>query len=184
MGFLDKYPAQHTSTPSTATWSLTQPTVRHFISSSHPLCALCLELVCRYLPASTWQLELFLALFSTLLLFLLLTHRVPPLSQINLIPTLTIPLSTILLLDSYLTLSTLEQRYSGGEAGSAQLDGSGWTLNARRFREQRDVYLALFTIVVGVTIRYVNALNGELSRAQSESYRLRVALDRHEGKRS
>ena len=139
---------------------------------------------CSYLPASTWQLELFLALFSTVLLFLLLTHRVPPVSQINLVPTFTVPLSVILLLDSYLTLSTLEQRYSGGESGSTVVDGSGWTLNARRFREQRDVYLALFTIVVGVTIRYVNALNQELSRAQSESYRLRVALDRHEPKRN
>ena len=107
----------------------------------------------RYLPASTWQLELFLALFSTLLLFLLLTHRVPPLSHINLFPSLTVPLSTLLLLDSYLTLSTLEQRYSSGESGSTVLSnddgsaaaaGGGWTLNARRFREQRDVYLALF----------------------------------------
>ena len=133
---------------------------------------------CRYLPASTWQLELFLALFSTLLLFLLLTHRVPPLSQISLIPAFTIPTSSLLLLDSYLTLSSLESRYSGGEAGST-LSADGWTLNARRFREQRDCYLALFTIVVGVTLRYVNSLNQELSRAQGEAYRLKVALDKH-----
>ena len=135
----------------------------------------------RYLPASTWQLELFLALFSTVLLFLLLTHRIPPLSQISLFPTLTLPISTLLLLDSYLTLATLEQRYSGGESGQAVVDG-GWTLNARRFREQRDVYLALFTIVVGVAIRYVNVLNQELSRAQSEVYRLKVALDKEKTK--
>ena len=133
-----------------------------------------------YLPASTWQLELFLALFSTVLLFLLLTHRIPPVSQISFFPAVTVPISVVLLLDSWLTLSGLEQRYSGGESGSAVVDGSGWTLNARRFREQRDVYLALFTIVVGVAIRYVNELNQQLSRAQSESWRLRVALDRHE----
>ena len=121
-----------------------------------------------------------------MLLFLLLTHRIPPLSHINLIPTATIPLSTLLLLDSYLTLSTLEQQYANGTSGSTQLDGSGsgWTLNTRRFREQRDVYLALFTIVVGVSIRYVNELNQQLSRAQSENWRLRVALDRHESNKA
>jgi len=140
----------------------------------------------KYLPASTWQLELFLALFSTVLLFLLLTHRIPPLSHINLIPTLTIPISCLLFIDSYLTLSQLETRYNNGESGSSSLVGEsgGWTLNARRFREQRDCYLAFFNIVIGVTIRYVNDLNTQLSRLQGDYYRVRTALDNHESRKA
>ena len=138
----------------------------------------------RYLPAATWQLELFLALFSTLVLLLLLTHRIPPLTQLHLLPHLTLPISALLLVDSYLELASLERRYAAGEPGSTILlnsagsgGSSGWTLNARRFREQRDCYLAFFTIVLGVVIRYVMRLNEELTKAQSDYYRGRTALD-------
>jgi hypothetical protein len=133
-----------------------------------------------YLPASVWQFELFLALFTTVLLLLQLFHALPPVSQIHYIPYVTIPLSTLLLLDSYLTLSHLESLYASSPSGRGVIDG--YTLNERRFREQRDCYLSMFTLVVSVVLRLTEGIVGDVHKLRGRNYQLQTRLDKAESK--
>ena len=152
-------------------------------SQSHPCCHCVCSYACSYLPAATWQLELFLALFSTALLLSQLLHLLPPISQTHYIPYFTIPLSTLLLLDSYLTLTQLETLYASRTTpGSALLDG--YTLNARRFREQRDCYLALYTLVIGVVLLLIDRQLNELHALKTQKYRMQTKLDRLEERKA
>ena len=133
-----------------------------------------------YLPAFTWQLELFLALFSTLLLVLQLTHRLPPISQIHIIPYVTVPFSAVLLLDSYLALSHLESLYAAGKPSSSLIEGI--PLQARRMREQRDCYLAFYTLVIGIVLWKTERMAREAARWQTQYYTVRQQLDEQQDK--
>ena len=147
----------------------------------------CLPRPLRYLPSATWQLELFLALFTSALLFLQLLRPSSRLSGVHFIPHLTVPLSLVLLLDSYLTLAALESQYhSASRSTSASASSShsvlidGYSLSARRFREQRDCYLALYTVVVSAALRLTEGLTAEVRRLKGDNYRLQTRLDRLE----
>jgi hypothetical protein len=104
-----------------------------------------------------------------------LTHRLPPITQIHVIPYITVPFSALLLLDSYFALSHLESLYAAGKPSSTLIDGI--TLQARRMREQRDCYLAFYTVVIGLVLWKTERMAREAARWQTQYYTVRQQLD-------
>jgi len=134
-----------------------------------------------FLPALTWQLELYLALLSTFLLVVQLSQSRHPIPFLKFLPYVTIPVSSILLISSYISLSHLEQLYTTGTASSTMIDGI--SLQARRMKEQRDVYLAMWSVVVGAVLLRTSGLMADLGKWKAEYWKLRRRLDEFEGKK-
>lgn len=126
-----------------------------------------------------------MSIFSTVLLLVQLSdaYHLTAFRHVTSFLALSSIISVVLLIDSYLTLSSLEHRYhNANDSGSTLIDGL--SLNTRRFREQRDVYLAFFTLIVNIALYQANQLQMKLERVMSEHYRLRVRADRLEAKHS
>src|SRR5258708_7309315 len=98
-----------------------------------------------YLPSDTWTLLVILSLINSTLLLLLLTnnHRSLPIGGINSYNIVSIILSTITTIETYITMTEYERSYYN-KVGTSDATS--------RFRSQRNYYLSFFTLLLSVIL--------------------------------
>jgi len=127
-----------------------------------------------YLPTSTWSFLLLIALLNTVLLLLHFTQHYKTLSILDVSTTysyLILCITTVLTIDTYLTLSTAEQSYMNHTSDKS----SGFA--SSRFRAQRNFYLSFFSLILSVVLLLTTRLVQQRDQLQGRVYQLQRSVD-------